>query len=570
MSFLLDSTLKVSLIVLVALGATALLRRRSAAVRHWVLAVAIACAAANPLLGLIMPSWHVHLGSFLSASQGQQPESVDTTTTVQVGAISAGQAPSRASHAPAARGAPTGRMMFAALGPLWLAGVVVSLLILLVGLVRLKWIASAARCVERGRWLDMTREISGAMGLRRPVVLLQSDHPMLLVTWGLARPKIILPAAASTWAEDRARIVLRHELAHIRRGDWIVQMASEVLRSVFWFNPLVWLACARLRQESEYACDDAVLDGAVDGADYAGHLLDLARTLNAERRSGLAALAMARPSSLEGRIRAMLNANVNRTPLTLWSRLFTVIALVSLTLPIAGLGGQRTFFTVSGSVLDGTNRVLPNVTVVLTNTSSDAKREVRSDSTGRFEFEGVSAGDYVLEAGVPGFATFRDQVTVVGRNIDRNIELQVGSLEETITVSDRGGQKPSADQAEKAQLMRRRAQERAQERMQRGLEKCSTGGPIGGNILAPLKLVDVKPEYPENLKDAKVGGVVVLEAVIGTDGRIQDVQVMNSPDPTLGNAAVEAVRRWQFSATLLNCTPIEVQMQVSVNFTIQP
>jgi protein TonB len=85
-----------------------------------------------------------------------------------------------------------------------------------------------------------------------------------------------------------------------------------------------------------------------------------------------------------------------------------------------------------------------------------------------------------------------------------------------------------------------------------------------------MKLVDVKPEYPENLKDAKVGGVVVLEAVIGTDGRIQDVQVINSPDPDLGNAAVEAIRQWQFSTTLLNCTPIEVRMQVMVNFTIQP
>jgi TonB family protein len=58
--------------------------------------------------------------------------------------------------------------------------------------------------------------------------------------------------------------------------------------------------------------------------------------------------------------------------------------------------------------------------------------------------------------------------------------------------------------------------------------------------------------------------------VIGIDGTTKDVQVMNSPDPDLGNAAVEAVRQWQFSATLLNCTPIEVRMQVMVNFTIQP
>jgi beta-lactamase regulating signal transducer with metallopeptidase domain len=298
MSFLLDSTLKVSLIVLVALGATILLRRRSAAARHWVLAVAIACAAASPLLGLIMPSWRVHLGTFPDASQVERVGSVVSTTTLRAGSARAGQAPlSTSSRASASSGDDAaGPTMFAALG-LWCIGAGISVMILLVGLVRLKWLASRARRVEEGRWVDLTKEIAGAFGLRRAVVLLESDHPTLLVTWGLTRPKIILPVTASTWAEDRARIVLRHELAHIRRGDWIVQMASEVLRSVFWFNPLVWLACARLRQESEYACDDAVLDGAVDGADYAGHLLDLARTLNAERRSGLAALAMARPSS---------------------------------------------------------------------------------------------------------------------------------------------------------------------------------------------------------------------------------------------------------------------------------
>jgi TonB family protein len=568
MSFLLDSTLKVSLIVLVALGVTILLRRGSAAVRHWVLAVAIACAAAAPLLGLIVPAWHVRLDAFPSTSHVEPPGSLVSTTTVQRGSSPGGQLPPDASS-PASKDAPAGRVMFA-LGSIWLAGAGISGLILIVGLVRLKRLASGARRLERGRWVDLTREISGAFGLHRPVLILESDHPTLLVTWGLTRPKVILPATASSWPEDRARIVLRHELAHIRRGDWVVQMAAEALRCVFWFNPLVWIASARLRQESEYACDDAVLDGAVDGADYAGHLLELARTLNAGRRAGHAALAMARPSSLEGRIRAMLNANVNRKPLTVRSRVFTVIALLSLTLPVAGFGAQSTFFTVSGSILDGTNRVLPGVIVVLTNPRSEAKHEVRSDSTGRFEFVGVPAGEYVLEAGQPGFATFREKLTVAGRNIDRNIELQVGSLEETITVSDRGGQKPSTEQAEKAQEMRQRAQERAQERTQRGLEKCSSGNPIGGNILAPMKLVDVKPVYPENLKSAKVGGVVVLEAVIGTDGTIKDVQVVKSPDPDLGNAAVEAVRQWQFSATLLNCTPIDVPMQVVINFTIQP
>ena len=63
-------------------------------------------------------------------------------------------------------------------------------------------------------------------------MLLESDHPSLLVTWGLAQPKVILPATAGAWSDERARVVLTHELAHIRRGDWIVQLVGRAAARV--------------------------------------------------------------------------------------------------------------------------------------------------------------------------------------------------------------------------------------------------------------------------------------------------------------------------------------------------
>jgi beta-lactamase regulating signal transducer with metallopeptidase domain len=94
-------------------------------------------------------------------------------------------------------------------------------------------------------------------------------------------------------------------------------MAAELVRSVYWFNPLLWIACGRLRQESEYACDDAVLNLGVEGTEYATHLLDVARTFRRHGRtlSGSPALAIARPSTLEKRVRAMLNNRLNRSPI---------------------------------------------------------------------------------------------------------------------------------------------------------------------------------------------------------------------------------------------------------------
>jgi len=113
-------------------------------------------------------------------------------------------------------------------------------------------------------------------------------------------------------------------------------MAAELLRSVYWFNPLMWIACRRLRRESEQACDDAVLSLGVEGRAYATELVDLARAFNRNRRTWSPAPAMARPSSLERRICSMLNARLNRRPITPAVCLVIAIALFTISLPIAG------------------------------------------------------------------------------------------------------------------------------------------------------------------------------------------------------------------------------------------
>ena len=91
-------------------------------------------------------------------------------------------------------------------------------------------------------------------------------------------------------------------------------------------------------------------------------------------------------------------------------------------------------------------------------------------------------------------------------------------------------------------------------------------GGIGGNLRAPTKLVHVRPRFPANLSAAGLSGVVVLDAIIGAEGTIQDVSTRSSPHPDFEAAAIDAVRQWEFSQTLLNCVPVEVMMTVTVNF----
>ena len=91
---------------------------------------------------------------------------------------------------------------------------------------------------------------------------------------------------------------------------------------------------------------------------------------------------------------------------------------------------------------------------------------------------------------------------------------------------------------------------------------------VGGNIKPPTKTKDVRPVYPAIAQSARVQGVVIVEATIGPDGRVAEAKVLRSI-PLLDAAALDAVKQWQFTPTLLNGTAVPVIMTVTVNFTLQ-
>jgi protein TonB len=89
---------------------------------------------------------------------------------------------------------------------------------------------------------------------------------------------------------------------------------------------------------------------------------------------------------------------------------------------------------------------------------------------------------------------------------------------------------------------------------------------IGGQIKAPTKIKDVKPVYPAIAQSARVAGVVTIGATIGPDGKVTDAKVVRSI-PLLDQAALDAVRQWEYTPTLLNGVPVPVLVTVTINFT---
>ncbi len=172
------------------------------------------------------------------------------------------------------------------------------------------------------------------------------------MTFGILHPKILLPAHADAWPPDRRRIVLLHELAHIHRHDCLTFLLARLARALFWFHPLVWLASHRLAIECERAADDLVLSAGTRSSTYASTLLHIAATIPPRRSTRPAqpvrhvphapptALAMARPSTLESRLRRILDPAPSRRAMTRATLILALVATAALTIPLACMRAQ--------------------------------------------------------------------------------------------------------------------------------------------------------------------------------------------------------------------------------------
>ena len=320
-------SIKAILVLAVAAGLSFALRNASAAARHFVWTVAIAGVLALPMLSLSLPVWRIAVLSSPVAdpsSLATNPNQIVATSTItdSHSAVPFAQNPptgvaSRSTQLPIdskteVSDEPSQRKWIEWALMLWLA---VSLLIigrLLIGTTNIWWIAHRAEKVVDTRWLNAANDIAWQIGLMRPVQLLKTPRLSMPVTCGLMNAAILLPADADQWPLDRRQVVLIHELAHVKRRDCLTQLFAQIACSLYWFNPLVWLASRQLRIERERACDDQVIHIGTKASDYAGHLLEMARTFRSTKCSSLAAVAIARRSELEGRLLAILDPDLKR------------------------------------------------------------------------------------------------------------------------------------------------------------------------------------------------------------------------------------------------------------------
>jgi len=378
--FIIGVLTKGSLLILLAVALTRLLTRAPAAARHLVWSLSVAGLLLLPATSWF--PWQLELGFLASARDALTTTPVRDAATpaaeqrsarneLTEGTRSTPNAPSRdvldapppAATAPvasdlAATPAMTGRFIDPAtvLLLVWLAGVVWMAGRLSIGVATVRRMVRDSVPADDSDWLDTIDDARESLGVRPEVSVVISSSAAMPFTYGLVRPIIVLPDTADEWTADRRRSVLLHELAHVRRGDLLTNAVVQLACVVYWFHPLIRLAARRVRIEAERACDALVVAAGKLPSDYAGDLLDIARTMRSSTTAAVA-LAMARRSDFEGRLLAILAPDSGRNVLTAARAALIVVAFAAPAVAVAAAVPARSAIShvVAAAEQDSTN-----------------------------------------------------------------------------------------------------------------------------------------------------------------------------------------------------------------------
>lgn len=302
------------------LGATAIamlaLRKASAATRHRVGTAGLGLALLLPVLSLVLPRVPVRVGASLAAWTASAPRL---------------------------------SWLVLALG-FWAAGSIVVAARLIAGGLRVRRLAMEADPIRDADWIADQQAAARRLDLVRPVAVRESDGVPVAITSGWRRPFLLVGRAARLWAADRRQVVLLHELAHVKRGDWPALLLAETAVALYWFHPLaLWLG-KRARRDAEQACDELVIASGTKPSVYAAHLLGIFRALGATPQAATPALAIARPNHFEERLRAILDPRaIARTP-GAWVPRFAAVALVAVAAVVTAIEPRTPAAQWSGAI----------------------------------------------------------------------------------------------------------------------------------------------------------------------------------------------------------------------------
>jgi beta-lactamase regulating signal transducer with metallopeptidase domain len=305
------------------LAAVALLRKRSASVRHAVAVSSLVAILALPFLGAII-----------------RPQKVaDLPPTVSMIVVPMATSPSLAarssSYSETVRDTPSSDARAKAMLVLWLVGVGAGLIRVGRGLVAL-----------RSR---IGKSETAPIAAHVPVLTHEDTTVPMTAWWG--RHRIFLPLDWDIWPAEQLDTALRHEDAHIRRGDWFSRLGGQLVGVLFWPNPFALLLQQQAKRLAEQAADDLVIESGVAPWRYAQDLLQIAR--RAQAAAPMAAIQMADKAEVARRIEMVLEQNRTRRAVSPAGIFAIGLAVLALAIPMASWAVKPTQGTVQAAPVKG-------------------------------------------------------------------------------------------------------------------------------------------------------------------------------------------------------------------------
>jgi TonB family protein len=375
--------------------------------------------------------------------------------------------------------------------------------------------------------------------------------------------------------------------------------------SLNWWNPLAWSAWREFLKERERSTDDLVLNAGARASDYAGHLLEVARTLQSAPATAWAAVAMARRSQLEGRLLAILDSGIKRHVPGRMTALAATLLAIAAVAPFAAMRAQTPAQQTAPPKVDDAvglvklgDQARQRGDIEAINYYSQAVTALgdRPETAVALLYMGITrygkdpaqALDYFLRAqnvapsgplagpamtwqamvkqhregeAPAAESLYRAALAVEETNSPDaalTMEFLAQFLREQGRVGEAEAMEASASEIRKAQVAQLSPKRQAN----------AQASKVGNGVAAPVLLHKIEPSYSFEARAAKAQGTVVLFVVIGTDGTASDVQLRKGVGYGLDEQALKAITQWTFKPGMRDGMAVPVQASIEVNFRL--
>jgi len=563
--------IRATIVLLVAHLVIPRLRTRSAAERHLLWTAAFATSAMLPVLGALLPAWQLEWARHvIDALPSMVPVRSWTSTPGPDVVVRA-------------TGLETAWTLAQWSLVVWFVGALVALLLVARDVVRLVPLVRSSR--EAGaRERAAGDRMATAMRVSPAPAILFSARAVMPMTWGIGRARVLLPPAATAWPADRLEAVLAHELAHVRRCDWLVHVLTQLACATYWFHPLFWSAERAIGREAEQAADDEALRVGQEPSGYAAHLVAIVREARIGRERRLPAVAMARRAHLERRVAALLRIDANRRSISRRAALIMCAGVVAMAWPLAAM-------TTDVSIDVVVNAAALPPAVMASESSSEAGTPAHKGESSdpavvrRTRARGIAAetadpitppeiaeyttpplySDEAKRSRLEGIVTIAIHVDEAGRLTTAQIVNGLGAgLDQNALVALRQWRFRPATRAGVPVATD------AEVEIEFNLRNEGVNELIA-NDMATLVGPGVTPPRVVRtsgvaLNHAGARGSVVLDVVLLQDGSPKIVRILRSLSPDADEIAVRHFEQWRFTPAMKSGVPVKVRMNAEVHF----